>query len=135
MSIKEKLNTKAQDTTDKLTYQAQAKYIQWLMKTEECSYEMAMAIVEGRTDPLEPEYMLGYKLANPVLQIALFKQRSKAARRQAAKNFEVMLSEEEKRIFYTEVFNEETGKKFKTEYKNARKDAWGPGGESDGENI
>lgn len=135
MKIKEKVNTKAQDLTDNLTMQAQARFIQWLMKEEKCDYEMAMAIVEGRTDPLEPKYMLGFKLANPVLQLALFKQHSKAARRQAAENFVKSLSEEEKSIFYSEVFNEETGKKFKTEYKNAKKDAGEPGGESDGEDI
>lgn len=120
MTIKTKVNEKAQTLTDKMAMQAQAKYIQWLMKEEECSYEMAMAIVEGRTEPMEYEYMLGYKLANPVVQLAMFKQHNKNARRQAAKNFAMTLSEEEKRIFYAEVFNEETGKKFKDEYKRTK---------------
>ena len=91
------------------------------MKEEECDYEMAMAIVQGNTDPLEPEYMLGFKLADPVLQIALFKQVSKKSRKQAAENFAATLSEEEKILFWNEVFNEETGKKFKKTYKSEKK--------------
>ena len=78
---------------------------------------MAMAIVQGNTDPLEPEYMLGYKLADPVLQLALFKQVSKKSRRQAANNFAATLSEEERILFWNEVFNEENAGKFKKKYK------------------
>ena len=104
-----------------LAAQAQMKYIQWLMKEEECDYEMAMAIVTGNTDPLEPEYMLGFKLADPVVQIALFKQVSKKSRRLAAENFAATLSDPEKDLFWNEVFNEETGKQFKKAYKAEKK--------------
>ena len=65
--------------------------------------------------------MLGYKLADPVLQIALFKQLSKKARIQAAKNFAETLSDPEREIFYREVFNEETAGKFKKAYKSEKK--------------
>ena len=82
--IRNKIDDRALQMQQDLANQAQMRYIQWLMKEEECDYEMAIAIVMGNTDPLEPEYMLGYKLADPVLQIALFKQLSKKARMQAA---------------------------------------------------
>lgn len=121
MGIKARIENRATQLQSDLAAQAQMKFIQWLMKEEECDYEMAMAIVQGNTDPLEPEYMLGFKLADPVLQIALFKQVSKKSRKQAAENFAATLSEEERILFWNEVFNEETGKKFKKSYKSEKK--------------
>ena len=121
MGIKTKIEDRATQLQSDLAAQAQMKYIQWLMKEEECNYEMAIAIVMGNTDPLEPEYMLGYKLADPVLQIALFKQLSKKARMQAAQNFAATLSEQEELIFWTEVFNPENAKQFKKAYKAEKK--------------
>ena len=121
MGIKARIEDRATQLQSDLAAQAQMKFIQWLMKEEECDYEMAMAIVQGNTDPLEPEYMLGFKLADPVLQIALFKQVSKKSRKQAADNFAATLSEEERILFWNEVFNEETGKKFKKSYKAEKK--------------
>lgn len=121
MKIRDKTEEKAEAMTIQLRYQAQAKFIKWLMKEEECDETEAWAIVEGRTDPLEHEYMLGFKLADPVLQIALFKQLSKKSRIQAAKNFADTLSDEEREIFYGKVFNEETAGKFKSAYKKEKK--------------
>ena len=100
MGIKTRIEDRATQLQSDLAAQAQAKYIQWLMKEEDCDYEMAMAIVLGNTDPLEPEYMLGFKLADPVLQLALFKQFPKKSRVQAAKNFAETLSDEERILFY-----------------------------------
>jgi len=119
--IRAKIEDRATQLQSDLAAQAQMKFIQWLMKEEECDYEMAMAIVSGNTDPLEPEYMLGFKLADPVLQIALFKQVSKKSRKQAAENFAATLSDQEKDLFWSEVFNEETGKQFKKAYKSEKK--------------
>ena len=119
--IRAKIDDRAMQLQQDLANQAQMKYIQWLMKEEECDYEEAIAIVMGNTDPLEPEYMLGYKLADPVLQIALFKQLSKKARMQAAQNFAATLSEQEELIFWTEVFNPENAKQFKKAYKAEKK--------------
>ena len=121
MGIKMKIEDRATQLQSDLAAQAQMKFIQYVMKEEECDYEMAIAIVTGNTDPLEPEYMLGYKLADPVLQIALFKQVSKKSRRQAAENFAATLSDVEKDLFWSEVFNEQTGKQFKAEYKREKK--------------
>ena len=121
MGIRSKIDDRALQLQQDLANQAQMKYIQWLMKEEECDYEEAIAIVMGNTDPLEPEYMLGYKLADPVLQIALFKQLSKKARRQAAENFAATLSDPEKDLFWREVFNPETAAQFKKSYKAEKK--------------
>lgn len=121
MGIKSKIYDKAEATTVQLRYQAQAKYIKWLMKEEDVDEHMAWAIVEGRTEEIEWEYVLGFKLADPVLQLALFSQHSKTARRQAAENFAKTLSEEEKEIFFTQVFDEENAKKFKKKMKEEKK--------------
>ena len=117
MGIKTRIEDRATKLQTDLAAQAQMKYIQWLMKEEKCDYEMAIAIVMGNTDPLEPEYMLGYKLADPVIQLALFKQVSKKSRMNAALNFVETLSDDEKIIFWRDVFNEETGKAFKKKLK------------------
>ena len=122
MGIRSRIEEKAMDTQQILAAQAQAKYISWLMKEEDCDYEEALAIVQGRTDPLEPEYMLGYKLADPVWMIAIFKQHGKDNRLKAARNFSELLSDEEKDLFWSQVFDEENAKKFKKKYKKAKKE-------------
>ena len=121
MGIKTRIEDRATQLQSDFAAQAQMKFIQFVMKEEDCDYEMAIAIVMGNTDPLEPEYMLGYKLADPVLQIALFKQHPKKSRIQAAKNFAETLSDREKDLFWAEVFNEETAGKFKSEYRKEKK--------------
>ena len=123
MGIKSKIEDKAQETTDTLQFQAQARYIKWLMKEEDVDQETAWAIVEGRTDPPEYDYMLGFKLANPVLQLALFSQISKEKRKQAAANFAATLSDPERELFYSEVFDEKNAKKFKDVMKKEKKKA------------
>ena len=123
MGIKSKIEDKAQETTDTLQFQAQARFIKWLMKEEDVDQETAWAIVEGRTDPPEYDYMLGFKLANPVLQLALFSQISKEKRKQAAENFAATLSDPERELFYSEVFDEKNAKKFKDIMKKEKKKA------------
>ena len=121
MGIKTKIEQKAMDTQSALAAQAQAKYLKWLMNEEQCSYEEALAIVEGRTDPLEPEYMLGFKLSDPVVIIAIFKQIGKKNRLAAAQNFAMGLSDEERIIFWRDVFDEKNARQFKKKYKDEKK--------------
>ena len=121
MGIRTKIEEKALDVNAQLTAQAQMKYLSWLMGEEQIDYEEALAIVQGRTDPVEWEYILGYKLSDPALMIALFKQPRKKNRINAAKNFADTLEPEEAAIFWTQVFNEETGKQFKEEYRKEKK--------------
>ena len=97
MGIKSRIEEKAMETQQTLAAHAQMKYLSWLMKEEQCDYNEALAIVQGRTDPLEPEYMLGYKLADPVVMIAIFKQHGKNNRLSAARNFAATLTEEERK--------------------------------------
>ena len=121
MGIKSRIEEKAMETQQTLAAHAQMKYIQWLMKEEECDYKEALAIVQGRTDPLEPEYMLGYKLADPIVMIAIFKQHGKNNRLSAARNFAATLTEEERILFWNEVFDEKNAKQFKKKYKEEGK--------------
>lgn len=121
MGIRNKINEAAMQKSQDLAAQAQYKYLQWIMKEESCSYDEAIAIIQGRTDPLEVEYMLGYKLADPAWMIALFKQPGKKRRMNAALNFADLLSDPEKEVFWKEVFNAETGKSFKEKWKKEKK--------------
>lgn len=121
MGIRTKIEERALEVNAQLTAQAQMKYLSWLMGEEQIDYEEALAIVQGRTDPVEWEYILGYKLSDPALMIALFKQPRKKNRINAAKNFADTLEPEEAAIFWTQVFNEETGKQFKEKLKKEKK--------------
>lgn len=121
MGIKDKIQTRAIETQSALTAQAQAKYISWLMKEEDIDYKTAIAIVEARTDPPEWEYILGFKLADPVLQFALFKQPSKRSRCNAAENFRETLTPEERILFDKDVFCEENAGIFKRQLKKEKK--------------
>ena len=121
MGIRTKIEEKALDVNAQLTAQAQMKYLSWLMDEEQIDYEEALAIVQGRTDPVEWEYILGYKLSDPALMIALFKQPRKKNRINAAKNFADTLEPEEAAIFWTQVFDEENGKQFKEKLKEEKK--------------
>lgn len=123
MGIRTKIEEKALDVNAQLTAQAQMKYLSWLMDEEQIDYEEALAIVQGRTDPVEWEYILGYKLSDPALMIALFKQPRKKNRINAAKNFADTLEPEEAAIFWTQVFDEENGKQFKEKLKDEKKKA------------
>jgi hypothetical protein len=121
MGFRTKIEDKAIETQSLMAAQAQAKYLKWLMNEEQCSYEEALAIVEGRTDPLEPDYMLGFKLSDPVVVIAIFKQIGKKNRLAAAQNFAMTLTDEEKIIFWRDVFDEKNAKQFKKKLKDEKK--------------
>lgn len=121
MGVRNKIEEKAMETQQTLAAQAQMKYLSWLMKEESCDYEEALAIVQGRTDPLEPEYMLGYKLSDPVVVIAIFKQIGKKNRLAAARNFAATLTEEERILFWKDVFDEKNARQFKEKYKEEKK--------------
>lgn len=121
MGIRTKIEEKAMNLQSTLAAQAQADYLKWLMNEEQCNYEEALAIVEGRTDPLEPEYMLGFKLSDPVVVIAIFKQLGKKNRLAAAQNFAMGLTDEEKIIFWRDVFDEKNAKQFKKKLKEEKK--------------
>lgn len=121
MGFRTKIEEKAMETQQTLAIHAQGQYIKWLMKEEEVDYETAMAIVQGRTDPAEPEYTLGYKLSDPVWMIALFKQPGKNNRLKAARNFSDLLNDEERKIFWSEVFDEKNAKQFKKKFKEEKK--------------
>ena len=108
--VSEKMERRAQDLQARLAIEAQRRYVNWVIKDilkEEgikIDYDTAWAVCTGQsidedTGKPEYEYMLGFKLADPVIQLALFKQRDKEARKRAAFNFAQGLSEEEKTLF------------------------------------
>lgn len=115
--IIDKVKNKAADLQTTLAGHAQMRYLNWIMQEENCTYDEALAIVSGRTDPQEPEYILGYQLADPVLQIALFAQARKTKRDQAAQNFARSLPDDLAAIFWKDVYTDEGRKKFLKKYK------------------
>lgn len=115
------LKDKAMELRDTSAAQARSEYIAKVMKWEEVDYETAYYICIGRTDPKEPEYTLGYKMADPVLMLAMFGQMRKKKREQARDNFRRELDEDELKLFEEYVNKDDTEKQWKKSYKEEKK--------------
>lgn len=112
---------KAWEMHDHLQGEAQMRFIQYVMKEEDVDFEMAAAICTGRTDPKEPEYTLGYKLADPMGMMAMNMQLGKKARAQAVENFEATLDEDELKLFREQVATKSTREMFRDALKRKKK--------------
>ena len=112
---------KAWELHDRLQGEAQVRFISFVMKEEDVDWNTAYAICTGHTDPKEPEYTLGFKLADPMGMMAMNAQLSKKKRAQAIENFEKTLDEDELKLFREEVCTTSTADKFKAALKRERK--------------
>lgn len=99
---------------------ARGRFIQWVMEEEDCDYETAYALCTRHTDPVEPEYSLGYKMSSPVYQVAMNAQVRRSAREQAIENFKQMLEPDELEIFEKEVITKGTRKMWMEEKKKQK---------------
>ena len=121
MGIRNAIDDKARQFMDATDAQAKAEFIQKVMKWEEVDYETAFYIVSGRTDPREPEYTLGYKMASPVWMDAMFGQLSKKKREMARDNFRKLLEEDELQLFNDYVQKNDVSKEYKAAKKEEKK--------------
>lgn len=119
--IRNAAEDKARQFMDATDARAKANFIQKVMKWEEVDYETAFYIVSGKTDPREPEYTLGYKMASPVWMDAMFGQISKKKREQARDNFRKLLEDDELQLFNEYVIEDETRKEYKAALKAEKK--------------
>ena len=120
--FKDKFEEKAFGVAQNMAMQAQVNYVKWVAKEEKVDFEVAWEISTGTREYEDgAKYTLGFKLADPAWMIAIFKQPRKTKRQQAAENFAKGLNETEAEIFWSKVFNAETGKAFKEKYKEAMK--------------
>ena len=119
--IRDAAEDKARQFMDATDAQAKANFIQKVMKWEEVDYETAFYIVSGKTDPREPEYTLGYKMASPVWMDAMFGQISKKKREQARDNFRKLLEDDELQLFNEYVTEDETRREYKAALKAEKK--------------
>ena len=120
MKVKQVAVDKVWEISDKADAVDRSKYIEWVMKEEDCDYETAYALCTRRTDPVEPEYSLGYKMASPVYQVAMNAQLRKSKREQAIENFKAMLEPDELELFEKEVLTKDTRKMWKEEKKKQK---------------
>lgn len=116
-----KLKDKVWDAKEQMAGVSRADFIQFVMKEEDVDYETAYYICIGRTDPKEPEYTLGYKMADPVVMLAMFGQLRKKKREQARDNFRRQLDEDELKLFEEYVNKDDTEKQWKKAYKEEKK--------------
>lgn len=102
----------------------QARFLQNVMEWEGCDAEQAMRLCTGQTDPIDYEYTLGYKLADPIWSTGLWQQPGRGARHRAQQNFRKMLCPEEQELFDEWCVGKEGGKtrkQMKKEFKEAKK--------------
>ena len=121
MGIRNAVEDKARQFMDATDAQAKAEFIQKVMKWEEVDYETAFYIVSGKTDPREPEYTLGYKMAIPVWMDAMFGQLSKKKREMARDNFRKLLEDDELQLFNDYVQKNDVSKEYKAAKKEEKK--------------
>lgn len=119
--IRQIIKDKAEDTREKLASAAQIKFISQVAEWEEVDFTTAQAICLGNTDPVEWEYTLGYKMSDPVFQMAMNGQVRKKAREQACENFKKTLTPEELEIFVRDVESMNTRQMLKKAMKRAKK--------------
>lgn len=120
MKVTQTLKNKIWEGIDASDAMARSRFIEWVMKEEDCDYETAYALCTRHTDPVEPEYSLGYKMASPVYQVAMNAQVRRSKREQAIENFKQMLEPDELEIFEKEVLTKDTRKMWKEEKKKQK---------------
>lgn len=112
---------KAEDARNTLAGEAQMRFIRQVMEWEDVDFTTSQAICLGNTDPVEWEYTLGYKMSDPVFQMAMNGQVRKKARDQARENFKKTLTPEELEIFVRDVESMNTRQMLKKAMKRAKK--------------
>lgn len=103
MKFKDKLREKAENNQMiiNITLSGQNAFIEEIMKEDGIDEETALSLCHGLTDPVDYTYTFGFKMADPVWQLAMFKQPGKKARARARDNFRKMLCPEEQDLFDT----------------------------------
>lgn len=100
---KEEIEDKARMHRMTLQGQAQYKFVQKVMKEDGLTYDEALARCTGKSETRYPELILGYRLSDPILMMALYMQRGKN-RAKAADNFRKTLATDPDVL---ELFNQE----------------------------
>jgi hypothetical protein len=120
VKVTQTLKNKIWEGIDASDAMARSRFIEWVMKEEDCDYETAYALCTRHTYPVEPEYSLGYKMASPVYQVAMNAQVRRSKREQAIENFKQMLEPDELELFEKEVLTKDTRKMWKEEKKKQK---------------
>lgn len=115
--ILEMSREKAWELHDRLQGEAGVRFISQVMEWEGCDFDTARAMCDRSSDPVRPEYSLGWKLADPMTQLAMWGQPGKKARRKAVEDFELRLEPDELELFRRDVLPMRARDKFKAALK------------------
>ena len=116
--IKDMTTAKAEDLQMQLAAQARVRYYSQIMEWESCSYEEAIAFC---SDPTRPDYRLGFKMCDPLMQMAMHMQVGKKARTEAVAKFKSGLQPDELEIFEKDVETTSMGKAFREAMRRKKK--------------
>lgn len=112
MGIMNKAENKAEDIHQKQAVEARSRYYLYVMEQEGCTLEEAVNLCTGQTEPPVAEYMLGWKLADPFVQLGLFHS-GKKVRERYIRHLEKDMTPEELKLFREDVLTQDNVARFK----------------------
>lgn len=118
--IKDKAIEKAELDRAQKAAMARARYYRYVANEEKCDLETAREICAGRTDPQMPEYMLGFKICDPYVQIGLFAS-GEEVRERYCRHLVKDMTPAEIELFYKDVLTESAIERFNRELKKRGK--------------
>lgn len=112
MKVKKKAEDKILDLALDLRARSQAQFVNWVAQEEKWDFETAWEVCNGQHPTISrPDYTLGYKLADPILQTS-FNLARKKNRTAAREKFREELTDEERELF-DGIDHEDTRKNFR----------------------
>lgn len=110
------------DFATDLEQRERVKFAMWVSNEENIEFDDAWLICTGQDpDRIIPEYSLGFKLASPMVQTALYLQPGKKNRAKYREQFRSELTPAELRLFDEEVNGAAVGSSLKSKLKRAKK--------------
>lgn len=98
-TIKERIEDRAREVRQTMAFQAQGQFIAKVQKWEKCTWDEAVELCSGKSPERHPEYILGYKMADPVLMEAMYLQVPRKNRESARMYFRETLDPDCLEIF------------------------------------
>lgn len=105
----------ARELRQKLQFKAEDKFIKKVMKWEKCTRSEAIDYCIGKSPVRHPEYILGYRMSDPVLMQAMYCQIKKENRDKVKADFRATLDPDCRELFDNECKG--MGDEYRKEYR------------------
>lgn len=112
---KQGMEDMARDLRSRLQMDAQGQFVGKVQKWEKCTWDEAVDLCSGKSPERHPEYILGYRMADPLLLKAMYAQISRKAMKEAKAHFRETLPPDCQELFDKEC--DSIGAAWRKEYK------------------